>query len=139
MITFLDYSSTSFSTRSHLCNYQQFMHFLYQSSDLLWKVKFSSISVFLLQKSMKGEHFLWKLFNIHNDYAETIKDLEDEEKSREGVVKELEYFESEASKKKKEQAKYLKEIALREKRIAEKGNKLDKSVSVFSTFGVGGL
>ncbi|KAG4981974.1 hypothetical protein JHK87_026723 [Glycine soja] len=78
-------------------------------------------------KSMKGEHFLWKLFNIHNDYAETIKDLEDEEKSREGVVKELEYFESEASKKKKEQAKYLKEIALREKRIAEKGNKLDKS------------
>lgn len=88
---------------------------------------------------MKGEHFLWKLFNIHNDYAETIKDLEDEEKSREGVVKELEYFESEASKKKKEQAKYLKEIALREKRIAEKGNKLDKSVSVFSTFGVGGL
>ena len=40
---------------------------------------------------------------------------------------------------KKEQAKYLKEIALREKRIAEKGNKLDKSVSVFSTFGVGGL
>ncbi|KAG5112791.1 hypothetical protein JHK82_036060 [Glycine max] len=78
-------------------------------------------------KSMKGEHFLWKLFNIHNDYAETIKDLEDEEKSREGVVKELEYFESEASKKKKEQAKYLKEIALREKRIAEKSNKLDKS------------
>ncbi|KAG4976773.1 hypothetical protein JHK86_036247 [Glycine max] len=88
-------------------------------------------------KSMKGEHFLWKLFNIHNDYAETIKDLEDEEKSREGVVKELEYFESEASKKKKEQAKYLKEIALREKRIAEKSNKLDKSVSVFSTFAVG--
>jgi len=86
---------------------------------------------FLLQKSMKREHFLWQLFNIHNDYVKTIKDLEDEERSREGVVKELENFENEASKKKKEQAKYLKEIALREKRINEKNSKLDKSVSIF--------
>ncbi|XP_068493136.1 structural maintenance of chromosomes protein 1 [Phaseolus vulgaris] len=78
-------------------------------------------------KSMKREHFLWQLFNIHNDYVKTIKDLEDEERSREGVVKELENFENEASKKKKEQAKYLKEIALREKRINEKNSKLDKS------------
>ncbi|XP_052731326.1 structural maintenance of chromosomes protein 1 isoform X2 [Vigna angularis] len=78
-------------------------------------------------KSMKREHFLWQLFNIHNDYVKTIKDLEDEERSREGVVKELENFENEASKKKKEQAKYLKEITMREKRINEKNSKLDKS------------
>ncbi|QCE06382.1 structural maintenance of chromosome 1 [Vigna unguiculata] len=78
-------------------------------------------------KSMKREHFLWQLFNIHNDYVKTIKDLEDEERSREGVVKELENFENEASKKKKEQAKYLKEITLREKRINEKNSRLDKS------------
>ncbi|XP_022640245.1 structural maintenance of chromosomes protein 1-like isoform X2 [Vigna radiata var. radiata] len=76
---------------------------------------------------MKREHFLWQLFNIHNDYVKTIKDLEDEKRSREGVVKELENFENEASKKKKEQAKYLKEITLREKRINEKNSKLDKS------------
>ncbi|XP_047169883.1 structural maintenance of chromosomes protein 1 [Vigna umbellata] len=78
-------------------------------------------------KSMKREHFLWQLFNIHNDYVKTIKDLEDEKRSREGVVEELENFENEASKKKKEQAKYLKEITLREKRINEKNSKLDKS------------
>ncbi|WVY97489.1 hypothetical protein V8G54_029640 [Vigna mungo] len=57
-------------------------------------------------------------------------DLEDEKRSREGVLKELENFENEASKKKKEQAKYLKEITLREKRINEKNSKLDKSVSL---------
>ncbi|RDX71868.1 Structural maintenance of chromosomes protein 1 [Mucuna pruriens] len=77
-------------------------------------------------KSVKEEHFLWQLFNIHNDYVKTINDLVDEEKSREGVVRELENFENEAGKKKKEQAKYLKEIALREKKITEKNNKLDK-------------
>lgn len=79
---------------------------------------------------------MWQLFNIHNDYVKTIKDLEDEERSREGVVKELENFENEASKKKKEQAKYLKEITLREKRINEKNSRLDKSVSMFPTSGV---
>lgn len=77
-------------------------------------------------KSVKTEHFLWQLFNIENDYVKAVSDLEDEKKSREGVVEELEYFENEAGKKKKEQAKYLKEIALREKRIAEKSSKLDK-------------
>ncbi|XP_020237858.1 structural maintenance of chromosomes protein 1 [Cajanus cajan] len=77
-------------------------------------------------KSVKKEHFLWQLFNIENDYVKAADDLEDEKKSREGVVKELEYFESEAGKKKKEQAKYLKEIALREKKITEKSNRLDK-------------
>ncbi|TKY52741.1 Structural maintenance of chromosomes protein 1 [Spatholobus suberectus] len=83
--------------------------------------------VFSLAEICEERTFLvWQLFNIENDYAKTIKDLEDEEKSREGIVKELENFENEASKKKKEQAKYLKEIALREKRIAEKSNKLDK-------------
>ncbi|XP_027365094.1 structural maintenance of chromosomes protein 1 isoform X2 [Abrus precatorius] len=78
-------------------------------------------------KSMKKEHFLWQLFNIENDIVKTTDDLEDEKKSREGIIEELEKFENEAGKKKKEQAKYLKEIALREKRISEKSNKLDKS------------
>jgi len=115
-----------------------FVHFsLLISINLLVASKvFNYLFFFLLQKSVKREHFLWQLFNIHNDYVKTIKDLEDEERSREGVVKELENFENEASKKKKEQVKYLKEIALREKRINEKSSKLDKSVSIFPTFGV---
>lgn len=77
---------------------------------------------------------MWQLFNIENDITKTTEDLEDETKSRLAVIEELGNFENEASKKKKEQAKYLKEIALREKKITEKSNKLDKSVSIFSTF-----
>ena len=90
-----------------------------------------------LQKSIKKEHFLWQLFNIEKDILKTTEELDDEKESRQGVMEELENFEHEASKKKKEQAKYLKEIALREKKITEKSNKLDKSVSIFTTFGVG--
>ncbi|OIW19958.1 hypothetical protein TanjilG_30906 [Lupinus angustifolius] len=78
-------------------------------------------------KSRKKEHFFWQLFNIENDIVKTTEELEDEKRSREGVIEELENFENEAGKKKKEQAKYLKEIALREKRITEKNNKLEKT------------
>ncbi|MCH97562.1 structural maintenance of chromosomes protein 1-like, partial [Trifolium medium] len=82
-------------------------------------------------KSMKKEHFLWQLYNIENDIVKTTEELETDKRSREGVIEELENYEHEASKKKKEQAKYLKEVMLREKKITEKSNKLDKTVSVF--------
>ncbi|XP_028765493.1 structural maintenance of chromosomes protein 1 [Neltuma alba] len=78
-------------------------------------------------KTIKKEHCLWQLFNIERDIEKTTDDLEDEKRSREGVMEELEKFEAEASKKKKEQAKYLKEIAQCEKRIGEKSNKLDRN------------
>lgn len=81
---------------------------------------------------MKGEHFLWQLFNIDKDYRKTAEDLDDEKRNRESVMKELESYEHEASKKKKEQAKYLKEITQCEKKIAERNNKLDKHVSFFT-------
>lgn len=72
---------------------------------------------------------MWQLFNIEKDIEKITDDLEDERRSREGLMEELDNFEAEASKKKKEQAKYLKEIAQCEKRITERSNKLDKSVS----------
>lgn len=78
---------------------------------------------------------MWQLFNIEKDIEKTTDDLEDERKSREGVMEELENFEAEASKKKKEQAKYLKEIAQCERRIAERSNKLDKNVSSIFPWG----
>ncbi|WJX18420.1 Structural maintenance of chromosomes protein 1, variant 2 [Trifolium repens] len=78
-------------------------------------------------KSMKKEHFLWQLYNIENDIVKTTEELEADKRSREGVIEELENYEHEASKKKKEQAKYLKEVMLREKKITEKNNKLDKT------------
>lgn len=78
-------------------------------------------------KSMKKDHFLWQLYNIENDVVKTTEELEADKRSREGVIKELENFEHEAGKKKKEQAKYLKEVMLREKKIAEKSNRLDKT------------
>lgn len=127
-----------------MCNYHDFMHFLFNFSldpdqtaygEILKHLFF--FFAFSLQKSTKKEHFLWQLLNIENDIVKTTEDLEDEKRSRKGVVKELENFQNEISKKKKEQAKYLKEIALREKRITEKSNRLDKSVSVFPTSRVG--
>ena len=73
------------------------------------------------QKSLKKEHFLLQLF--------MTKELEAEMKSREDVIKDLEKFEHEAGKKKKEESKYSKEITHLEKKIAERSNKLDKNVS----------
>lgn len=78
---------------------------------------------------MKREHFLWQLFNIEKDITKTTEDLDDEKKSREEVMEKLEGFEHEAGKKKKEQAKYLKEITQCEKKIAERNYKLDMHVS----------
>ena len=73
------------------------------------------------QKSLKKGHFLLQLF--------MTKELEAEMKSREDVTKDLEKFEHEAGKKKKEESKYSKEITHLEKKIAERSNKLDKNVS----------
>lgn len=88
-----------------------------------------SLFSFCPQKALKKEHFLWQLFIIDKDIKKTTDDLEAERRNREGVMQELEKFELEASKKKKEQVKYLKEIAQCEKKIAEKSSKLDKNVS----------
>lgn len=78
-------------------------------------------------KSLKKEHFLWQLSNLEMDFEKANNDIDAEEKSREEIVQELETYESESSRKKKEQAKYLKEIAQCEKKIAERKNRLDKN------------
>lgn len=85
---------------------------------------------------MKKEHFLWQLFNLENDFVNTTEELEVKKKRREGVNEESKTFKNEASKKKKEQAEHLKVVVQHEKKITEKGNRLDKTVSVFSTLGV---
>ncbi|CAN1270479.1 Structural maintenance of chromosomes protein 1 [Linum perenne] len=77
-------------------------------------------------KSLKREHFLWQLFTIDKDVKVLNDKLDAETNEREGVLQELVKFEKEASTKKKEQAKYLKDITLLEKKIAEKSCKLDK-------------
>jgi structural maintenance of chromosome 1 len=77
-------------------------------------------------KSLKKEHFLWQLFNIENDIEKANDDIVAEQKRREECLRELESYESESSKKKKEQATNLKKIVGCEKKIAEKKNKLDK-------------
>ena len=82
-----------------------------------------------VQKSLKKEHFLWQLSNLEMDFEKANNDIDAEEKGREEIVQELETYESESSRKKKEQAKYLKEIAQCEKKIAERKNRLDKNVS----------
>jgi len=76
-------------------------------------------------KSMKREHFLWKLFNIENDFAKTIEELEVDKTSCEGVGKEVEKFEHEANEKEKELANCVEEIKLLEEKITEISNKLD--------------
>lgn len=75
------------------------------------------------------------MFNIEKDITKASKDLEAEKRSREEVMRELEHFEDQKRGKRKELAKYLKEIAQCEKKIAERNNRLDKSVS-FSGFGI---
>lgn len=82
-----------------------------------------------MQKSLKKEHYLWQLYNIEKDIDKITDELDSEKKNREDVMHELEHFEAEAAKKKKEQAKYLKEIAQCEKRISERRIRVDKSVS----------
>ncbi|CAI0385767.1 unnamed protein product [Linum tenue] len=77
-------------------------------------------------KSVKREHFLWQLFTIDNDITRINKELEAETKNRQDVMEELERFEHEADKKKKEQARYLKELSNCEKKIHTKSLKLEK-------------
>ncbi|XP_073148877.1 structural maintenance of chromosomes protein 1 [Henckelia pumila] len=78
-------------------------------------------------KSLKQEHFLWQLLNIQKDIEKANEDLDVEENVRKEIVDELGNYEAEASKKKKEQIGYLKDIAQRERRITEKRSKIDKS------------
>ncbi|MBA0640765.1 hypothetical protein Goklo_023672 [Gossypium klotzschianum] len=80
-------------------------------------------------KSLKKEHYLWQLHNIEKDIDKITDELDSEKKNREDVMHELEHFEAEAAKKKKEQAKYLKEIAQCEKRISERSIRVDKSAT----------
>lgn len=87
-----------------------------------------------MQKSLKKEHYLWQLLNIEKDIDKITEDLDSEKRNREDVMHELEHFEAEAAKKKKEQAKYLKEIAHCERKMSERSIRLDKSVSLPSFF-----
>ncbi|MQM15887.1 hypothetical protein Taro_048838 [Colocasia esculenta] len=77
-------------------------------------------------KVLKTEHFLWQLFNIENDMRKINTELEAENQILEDAVKEQKACEDEAHVKKKEQAGYLKEMTLCEKRIAKKKTELDK-------------
>lgn len=104
-----------------MLNHSEFHKFIFKN--------ILSNDVALLQKALKKEHFLWQLSNLEMDFEKANNDIDAEEKSREEIVQELETYESESSRKKKEQAKYLKEIAQCEKKIAERKNRLDKNVS----------
>ncbi|MED6186217.1 hypothetical protein PIB30_064726 [Stylosanthes scabra] len=78
-------------------------------------------------KSIQKEHFCWQLFNIERDIVTTTEELEDKRKSHEGAKGELKNFEHKAGTKKKEQVKYLKEVALCENKISAKSKELHKS------------
>ena len=69
---------------------------------------------------------------IERDIEEANEDLEAEQRSRKEIVDELGNYESELSKKKKEQSVYLKETAQCERRIAERKTRLDKNVNFTS-------
>ncbi|XP_011083028.1 structural maintenance of chromosomes protein 1 [Sesamum indicum] len=76
-------------------------------------------------KSLKQEHYLWQLLNIERDIEKADEDLEVEKNGLREILHELDNYEAEARKKNKEQAGYLKEIQLCQRRIAEKQNRLD--------------
>lgn len=86
------------------------------------------ITIFM-QKSLKKEHFLWQLFNIENDIEKLNGELDSEKKKLEEVLSLQKEFDSEAEMKKKEQAGYLKELTIREKKIAKIKLELDKKVT----------
>ncbi|XP_008805238.1 structural maintenance of chromosomes protein 1 [Phoenix dactylifera] len=77
-------------------------------------------------KSLKKEYFLWQLFNIEKDVEKINGELEEDKKGLEEVLKAQEEFDFEENIKKKEQAGYLKEMMLCEKKIAKKKLELDK-------------
>ncbi|KAI4340179.1 hypothetical protein MLD38_025042 [Melastoma candidum] len=78
-------------------------------------------------KRVKAEYYLWQLFYMEKDINKLNDDLDVDVKKRQDVMHELEGFENEASKKKKEQAKYQKEIALCERKISERSRRLDNN------------
>ncbi|CAH2064119.1 unnamed protein product [Thlaspi arvense] len=75
-------------------------------------------------KALKREHYLWQLYNIENDIYKANEDVGAEKTNRKEAMGKLEKFESEAKKRKVEQAEYLRGIAQREKKIAERSSKL---------------
>ncbi|KAH7837895.1 hypothetical protein Vadar_019309 [Vaccinium darrowii] len=78
-------------------------------------------------KTVKKDHYLWQLWNTENDIEKAQEDLAAERRSQQELVQEATDYQSGASIKRKEQAKYLKEIAQCEKKIAEKNSRLDKN------------
>ncbi|KAG8380420.1 hypothetical protein BUALT_Bualt06G0013500 [Buddleja alternifolia] len=78
-----------------------------------------------LEKSLKRDHFLWQLLNIQKDIDKANEDLDVEKNNHNEIVHELDSYEAEVSKKNKEKAGYLKEIAQCQKRIMEKQNRFD--------------
>ncbi|KAL0561481.1 hypothetical protein IC582_001909 [Cucumis melo] len=78
-------------------------------------------------RSLKKDYFLWQLYVIEKDIVKLNEELEAERRNRDDVMQQIDGFEHEALKKRKEQAKYLKEIGNCERRIAERSNKLDKN------------
>ncbi|KAH9288968.1 hypothetical protein KI387_033085, partial [Taxus chinensis] len=77
-------------------------------------------------KSLKMEYFLWQLFNMEKDIERNGAELEVEKENLENVSKSQDKFELEIKEKKKEQAAYLKDALLCEKKIAKKKVELDK-------------
>ena len=80
---------------------------------------------------MKKEHCLWQLWTIGDDIEKVNDEIESDKRSRDELLQEVTDYEREASINKKEQAKYLKEIAQCEKKTAEKNSRLDKNVSLY--------
>ncbi|XP_068664657.1 structural maintenance of chromosomes protein 1 isoform X2 [Aristolochia californica] len=77
-------------------------------------------------KSLKKEHFLWQLLNVEKDIQKTSADLESEKKNLEDVSKVQGEYENNIITRKKEQAGYLKEMTLCDKKLAKKKGDLDK-------------
>ncbi|KAG9445663.1 hypothetical protein H6P81_011791 [Aristolochia fimbriata] len=77
-------------------------------------------------KSLKMEHFLWQLLHVKKDIEKMSADLESEKKNLEDVSKVQEEKENNIITRKKEQAGYLKEMTLCDKKLAKKKGELDK-------------
>lgn len=97
-----------------------FRHLIYPDKYVLF--------AFYVQKSLKKEHFSWQLSNIMKDMKKMTDEVEAENRKLQVALKEQEDFELKASAKKKEQAGYLKEMLLCEKKITKKKIEQDKKV-----------
>ncbi|XP_009766461.1 structural maintenance of chromosomes protein 1 [Nicotiana tabacum] len=78
-------------------------------------------------KSLKQEYFLWQLFNIEKDVTKANEELDAEEAVVKEIVEKLGEYESASSSQKKELSGYMKEIAMYERKITDRKNKLDKN------------